>query len=29
LELLMEKLRSTKTNSEFLAEIAKAPGPGA
>jgi transcription termination factor Rho len=29
LELLIEKLRTTKTNDEFLAEIAKAPSPGA
>jgi transcription termination factor Rho len=28
LELLIDKLRTTKTNSEFLAEIAKAPSPG-
>ncbi|GMU77773.1 MAG: hypothetical protein AMXMBFR46_05710 [Acidimicrobiia bacterium] len=28
LELLIEKLRSTKTNDEFLTEIAKAPNPG-
>ncbi len=27
LELLMEKIRSTKSNDEFLAEIAKAPAP--
>ncbi len=26
LELLIEKLRTTKSNDEFLAEIAKAPG---
>jgi len=29
LELLTDKLRTTKTNDEFLAEIAKAPAPGA
>ena len=29
LELLMDKIRTTKTNDEFLAEIAKAPTPGA
>ena len=28
LELLTEKLRTTATNDEFLAEIAKAPAPG-
>jgi transcription termination factor Rho len=28
LELLIDKLRTTKTNDEFLAEIAKAPTPG-
>ena len=28
LELLTDKLRTTKTNDEFLAEIAKAPTPG-
>jgi transcription termination factor Rho len=28
LELLIDKLRTTKTNAEFLAEIAKAPTPG-
>ncbi|HZJ28099.1 MAG TPA: transcription termination factor Rho [Acidimicrobiia bacterium] len=28
LELLIEKLRTTATNDEFLAEIAKAPAPG-
>jgi len=28
LELLIDKLRTTKTNDEFLAEIAKAPAPG-
>ncbi|MGH9101115.1 MAG: transcription termination factor Rho [Acidimicrobiales bacterium] len=28
LELLMDKLRSTKSNDEFLAEIAKGPTPG-
>jgi transcription termination factor Rho len=27
LELLMEKIKTTKSNSEFLAEIAKAPVP--
>ncbi|TMK88882.1 MAG: transcription termination factor Rho, partial [Actinobacteria bacterium] len=29
LELLMDKIRTTKSNDEFLAEIAKAPTPGA
>ena len=29
LELLIDKLRTTKTNDEFLAEIAKAPTPAA
>jgi transcription termination factor Rho len=29
LELLLEKLKQTKTNDEFLAEIAKNPTPGA
>lgn len=29
LELLLEKLKQTKTNDEFLAEIAKNPAPGA
>jgi transcription termination factor Rho len=28
LELLMDKIRTTKSNDEFLAEIAKAPTPG-
>ncbi len=28
LELLMDKLRTTKSNDEFLAEIAKGPNPG-
>ncbi len=28
LELLMDKIRTTKSNAEFLAEIAKAPTPG-
>jgi transcription termination factor Rho len=28
LELLIDKLRTTATNDEFLAEIAKAPAPG-
>ncbi|MGH8980084.1 MAG: transcription termination factor Rho, partial [Acidimicrobiales bacterium] len=28
LELLMDKLRTTKSNEEFLAEIAKGPNPG-
>jgi len=28
LELLMDKIRTTKSNDEFLAEIAKAPSPG-
>jgi transcription termination factor Rho len=28
LELLLDKLRTTKSNDEFLAEIAKAPTPG-
>src|SRR5947207_1878981 len=28
LELLMDKIKSTKSNDEFLAEIAKAPVPG-
>jgi transcription termination factor Rho len=28
LELLIDKLRTTKTNDEFLSEIAKAPTPG-
>ena len=28
LELLIDKIRTTKTNDEFLAEIAKAPTPG-
>ena len=28
LELLIDKLRTTKSNDEFLAEIAKAPTPG-
>jgi transcription termination factor Rho len=28
LELLMDKIRTTKSNGEFLAEIAKAPTPG-
>jgi transcription termination factor Rho len=28
LELLMDKIRTTKNNDEFLAEIAKAPTPG-
>ncbi len=28
LELLMDKLRTTKSNAEFLAEIAKGPTPG-
>jgi transcription termination factor Rho len=28
LELLIDKLRSTRSNDEFLAEIAKAPTPG-
>ncbi len=28
LELLIEKLRTTKTNDEFLTEIAKAPAGG-
>ncbi len=28
LELLMDKIKSTKSNKEFLAEIAKAPTPG-
>jgi transcription termination factor Rho len=28
LELLIDKLRTTKTNDEFLREIAKAPTPG-
>jgi transcription termination factor Rho len=29
LELLMDKIRTTRSNDEFLAEIAKAPTPGA
>jgi transcription termination factor Rho len=29
LELLVDKIRSTRSNNEFLAEIAKAPTPGA
>jgi transcription termination factor Rho len=29
LELLMDKIRTTKSNDEFLAEIAKAPSPAA
>jgi transcription termination factor Rho len=29
LELLMDKIKTTKSNDEFLAEIAKAPTPGA
>jgi transcription termination factor Rho len=28
MELLIDKLRTTKTNDEFLSEIAKAPSPG-
>ena len=28
LELLLDKLRTTKSNDEFLAEIAKAPSAG-
>ena len=28
LELLMDKIRTTRSNDEFLAEIAKAPNPG-
>src|SRR3989442_14633581 len=28
LELLIDKIRTTKSNDEFLAEIAKAPTPG-
>jgi transcription termination factor Rho len=28
LELLMDKIRTTRSNDEFLAEIAKAPIPG-
>jgi len=28
LELLIDKLRTTKTNDQFLSEIAKAPSPG-
>ena len=28
LELLLDKLRSTKSNDEFLADIAKAPSAG-
>jgi len=28
LELLIDKLRTTKKNDEFLSEIAKAPSPG-
>jgi len=28
LDLLLEKLRTTKSNAEFLAEVAKAPSPG-
>ena len=28
LELLIDKIRTTKSNDEFLAEIAKAPAPG-
>ena len=28
LELLMDKISTTKSNDEFLAEIAKAPSPG-
>jgi hypothetical protein len=28
LELLMDKIRTTKSNAEFLAEIAKAPTTG-
>jgi transcription termination factor Rho len=27
LELLMDKIRTTKSNTEFLAEIAKGPTP--
>jgi transcription termination factor Rho len=26
LELLMDRIKTTRTNAEFLAEIAKAPG---
>ena len=28
LELLMDKIKTTRSNDEFLAEIAKAPIPG-
>jgi transcription termination factor Rho len=28
LELLIDKIRTTRSNDEFLAEIAKAPTPG-
>jgi transcription termination factor Rho len=28
LELLIDKIRTTRSNAEFLAEIAKAPTPG-
>ena len=29
LELLIDKIRTTKSNDQFLSEIAKAPSPGA
>ena len=28
LELLIDKIRTTKSNDQFLSEIAKAPSPG-